>query len=313
MDPEQETKVDIAELKEHVYDIADGGKQADRFTKTTKAIGQYVGRVYGREMKTLVLQQSEAGPTVPVYPKNGDDQAKAIWSKEYDQYVKKRERYADYKNKVFTTIMGQCTKAMKNRVEADDKYEATQAWKDLVCARQQEQEDIVDYYRRFLNLVEITDGMYGEVAPVKIAEKDKNYMKSKEKVLKEAREEFLAFMFLDGADRKVFGYLMKSLRNDYTLGNDKYPVTIEDALQVLTMNLPRKKVDGKSGNGSQATSFNQSGGTNLKCWYCEEAGHIKKDCPKKKKEMEAKEKSEAGEKKETTGESYALKQVSWSG
>ena len=196
MEPEQETKLDIAELKEHVYDIAGGGLQADWYTKTTKAIGQYVGRVYGREMKTLVLQLSEAGPETPDYPKNGDEEQKAIWSKEYDQYVKKRERYADYKGKVFTTIIGQCTKAMRNRVEAAENFEtaeddsdviillmiikdlafnasdlkyphmrAAQAWKDLVLARQQDNEDIVDYYRRFLNLVEITEGMYDEIAP----------------------------------------------------------------------------------------------------------------------------------------------------
>ena len=345
MEPEQETKVDIAELKEHVYDIAGSGIQADRYTKTTKAIGQYVGRVYGREMKTLVLQLSEAGPTAPEYPMAGDEQAKAIWSKEYDQFVKKREKYADYKSKVFTTIMGQCTKAMRNRVEAEDQYEsaendsdvivllgvikdlafsasdlkyphmrAAQAWKDLVLARQQEHEDIVDYYRRFENLVEITDAMYGKVTPVTIAEKDKRYTRNKDKVLEQEREKFLAFIFMDGADKKVFGYLMKSLRNDFTLGNDKYPVTMEDALQVLAMNLPRKKADGKSGDaGGKETSFNQTDSTNLRCWYCKEAGHVKQDCPKRKKNMKEKEESEGNDSKDTTGESYVNRRVTWSG
>ena len=115
-------------------------------------------------------------------------------------------------------------------------------------------------------------------------------------------------MFLDGADKKVFGYLMKSLRNNFTLGNDKYPVTMEDALQVLTMNLPRKKVDGKSTEA--VSSFNQVGGKKVKCWYCEEEGHIKQNCPKKKKDDE--NKSE-GEKKDETGTSHVTKQVSWSG
>lgn len=114
MDPEQETKVDVAELKEHVCDIAGGGTQADRFTKATKAIGQCVGRACGREMKTLVQQLSEAGPVALGCPSSGDDEQKAIWSKEHEQHVKKRERCADCKGKAFTAIVGQCTKAMKN-------------------------------------------------------------------------------------------------------------------------------------------------------------------------------------------------------
>ena len=39
----QETKVDVAELKGHVCDIASGGSQVDLCTKTTKGIGQCVG------------------------------------------------------------------------------------------------------------------------------------------------------------------------------------------------------------------------------------------------------------------------------
>ena len=32
-------------LKDHVYSLSVAGKQADRYTKTTKAIAEYVGRV----------------------------------------------------------------------------------------------------------------------------------------------------------------------------------------------------------------------------------------------------------------------------
>ena len=61
-------------------------------------------------MKLLVLQLTESGPTVPTYPTNGTEEEKVIWSKEYDLYLKKHERYVDYKAKVFMIIMGQCTK-----------------------------------------------------------------------------------------------------------------------------------------------------------------------------------------------------------
>ena len=67
-----ETK-SIVELKDKVYVVAEAGKQADAYTKTTKAIGDYVGRVYGHEMKKLVLQLSESAPTEPTYPADKAD------------------------------------------------------------------------------------------------------------------------------------------------------------------------------------------------------------------------------------------------
>ena len=73
-----------------------------------------------------------SGPAEPNYPANGDEKDKAIWSKECDQCVKKRERHADYKGKVFATVMGQCTKAMKNRVEADEKHDAAEKSSDVI-------------------------------------------------------------------------------------------------------------------------------------------------------------------------------------
>ena len=57
---ERESKMAKGELKEF-YCIASAGKQVDKYTKTTKAIAEYVGRVYGHEMKILVLQGKETG------------------------------------------------------------------------------------------------------------------------------------------------------------------------------------------------------------------------------------------------------------
>ena len=121
MNSEQE-KSPFGELKDKWYVIADAGKQADTYMQTTRAIGEYVGRVYGREMKMLVLQLSESEPTELTYPEQGNDMAKVIWSKEYDHYLKKHEHYADYKAKVFMIILGQCMKLVQNRVEGMDKY-----------------------------------------------------------------------------------------------------------------------------------------------------------------------------------------------
>ena len=75
----------ISELKSHVYGLANS-KQADQYTKMTKAIAEYVGRVYGHEMKVLVSLGREMEPEEPDYPTDAtNEKEKAIWSKKYDR------------------------------------------------------------------------------------------------------------------------------------------------------------------------------------------------------------------------------------
>ena len=333
MSSELEEKVPIAELKGKVHVTADVGKQADQYTKTTKAIGEYIGRVYGQEMKMLVLQLSENGPSEPTYPEQGDDKMKAIWSKEYDHCLKKQERYADQKAKVFAIILGQCNKPMRNRVESmmghddvearsnvirplcmvkdvafdsnDKKYphmQAAQAWKQLVMIRQQDDEDLVDYYKRFMSLVEMVERSHGKITPVEIAKKVTQHSKDKTKCEAKERDKFLAFMFMDGATKKVFGYLMNGLSSDHALGNGKYPSMVENALQVLSLHVAKADIE-KKVDGSAEISFAQgSKKIKIKCWSCGEWGHFKRECPALQSDTDG---SESG--------TSNKQRVSWSG
>ena len=68
----------LDELKKHVYGMGASVK-ADQYTKTTKAIAEYVGRVYGHDMKMLVLKGEETVLKEPEYPTdNKDEKKKAI-------------------------------------------------------------------------------------------------------------------------------------------------------------------------------------------------------------------------------------------
>jgi len=83
----------IRELKSQVYGLANS-KQADQYTKTTKAIAEYVGRIYGHEMKVLVSLGREMPPEEPDYPADAtNEKEKAIWSKKYDLCTKKSHKY----------------------------------------------------------------------------------------------------------------------------------------------------------------------------------------------------------------------------
>ena len=98
-------------------------------------------------------------------------------------YLKKEDRYNDYKAKVFTLALSRCDKPMRNRVESASGYlsaegsndvagllqiikdiafdsnekkylpmQAVVAWRNLAKVWQQDDEDLVDYYKMFVSL-----------------------------------------------------------------------------------------------------------------------------------------------------------------
>ena len=246
------------------FTIARGAMASGLFEKKTQAIGEYVGREYGQEMRMLVMQMKETKFTALTLSSKPTKQEELLWGKEYDAYAKKRDRYELDKAKVFATILGQCDEMMKSRLErmngydkideaadviallkmiknamydtSDKKYPAMQAvvaWKQMLRAFQQEEEDLLAYYRRFKGLIERVEATYGDIEPVKAAERDSNYAKDKDKALAATREKMLAYAFMDGAGR-AFKPLLKDLEQDYSLGEGKYPTNLEEALQVLT-------------------------------------------------------------------------------
>ncbi len=279
-------KSDNNSLDKAVYGLEGAGKQADQYNKTTQAIAEHVGREYGHSLKMLVLKGREPTFDKPVYPTSGSAEEKAIWSKEYDRLIKKTEKYEEDKAKVFNLILGQCEKPMKNRVEAveeyediedgsdvvkllqsikeiayqssDKKYPPMQAWlslKALMNISQKSNEDLRDYYKRFEGVVEMAELSYGVISPVENAKKTKDYAKSKSAAIEKERDKVLAYIFMQGADRQQYGSLMYGLGKDHSLGNDNYPASVEEALEVLTMNTKKMKKTGTNATKANGDSL----------------------------------------------------------
>ena len=74
-----ETDKPVQGLEKSVYQLTESGKRADQYNRTTQAIGEYVGKTYGHEMKILVLQLEETEPEEPVYPREAN-QVKKMFS-----------------------------------------------------------------------------------------------------------------------------------------------------------------------------------------------------------------------------------------
>ena len=75
-----------SELKDKMCSAAGGksGRQADDYTKVTKAVAEHVGQVHGHAMKMLIMKGVEADFEEPDYPEKADKKAEAIWSKKCD-------------------------------------------------------------------------------------------------------------------------------------------------------------------------------------------------------------------------------------
>ena len=100
------------------------------------------------------------------------------------------------------------------------------------------------------------------------------------------RRKFVSMMFMEGVDKKQYGYLLKNLETDYSLGSKEvYPEGIEDSLQVLIM-FSEKALKKKQKKKQMAMV--QAGA----CWECGSIEHQKKDCPKYKAKMAKKEKDD---------------------
>ncbi len=113
------------ELKGHIYDCSDA-RQADVYVKTTKEIAEYVGHTYKYGSDARLAVENLELPTIPEPndPATGASATKRrIWEKKVDEYVK-RIRYLEENIKtIYSLVWGQCTEALRARVEAQDDYE----------------------------------------------------------------------------------------------------------------------------------------------------------------------------------------------
>jgi hypothetical protein len=92
------------ELKGQIYDCTDF-RQANGYTKTTKEIAKYVGRVYSGDAWTVVeslLLPVFTYPSDPVTGASETDRRK--WQKRVDSTVMKEDRFEEDLKKVYSLI-----------------------------------------------------------------------------------------------------------------------------------------------------------------------------------------------------------------
>jgi hypothetical protein len=95
-------------------------------------------------------------------------------------------------------------------------------------------------------------------------------------------------------DRERHKQAIDKLNNTIILGKGSYPEDVPSMIQYLTNHQggggSSKQIEAKK--DGYMTSFAQT--PRVQCWKCNECGHTKKDCPKKKKENEARSNTQVG-------------------
>jgi hypothetical protein len=140
---------------------------------------------------------------------------------ELKQYCYKKARYKEHKGKIFVIVKGQCTLNMKNKVESLQGYNLIQANDDVIrllnglkelmfkthevqygywticqtvrkvlTMRQQDNEPLAEYYKRFTSCVNVAESQWGILVPTAAATKETDE--------KTSRDKFIACVFLAG-------------------------------------------------------------------------------------------------------------------
>jgi hypothetical protein len=91
-----------AELKGEIYDCSDV-RQVNGYTKTTKEIAEYVGRVYSGDARTAIESLK-----LPVFNYPSETETRK-WQKRVDSTVVKEDRFEEDMKKMYSLIWGQCT------------------------------------------------------------------------------------------------------------------------------------------------------------------------------------------------------------
>jgi len=275
------------ELKGYVYDIQHSDA-TESFQKTTQEVAEYISKEYERagEFRTaLVDLEFEALVEPVISDEDANNRVKVLkyerLAKAYDAKVEARQKN---EGKAFPLILGQCSPAMRDRLEASDQWKKINTKTDVIellkliqsasTTRQTKQEPShtlmeayrdffsfrqihlsnSDYLQAFKDRLDVLERLAGPIGQddARVTQKvhDEEFEISHAEARVACREAFIATTFLFGADKQRYGDLLVDLQNEHVISGRQYPATLTDAYNILVnykSRLRRNKSQGLEG------------------------------------------------------------------
>ena len=245
---------------------------------------------------------------------------------ELDEAMRRTRTYTNNTYKAYALLWERCAKAMQNKIASRSDYEnevyndpikllkaikehslnyqetryemsiISDAYRAVWNAKQREGESLQDYTRRFKTSAEILEShIGGPMILVKYVKTMKGYdvadAPKADKMIKQAHEALLAFLYLENSDQEKYGQIIQNLNSQKSLGNDQYPKSITETNNVLSNHKfdstrvkkekhyqkapPKQKEAPQEEEEAVPLSFAQMEG---KCYCCGMKGHRSPEC-----------------------------------
>jgi hypothetical protein len=255
-----------------VYDVISG---KDTFAKTTREIAEYVGREFedAGEFRTGMVEMELTPLVEPTAPTSSDAVSFELWKMERRAYEKRKEARRRNSYRVYALVLGQCSQAIRNRMEASEQWASINDASDVMellkliqncmIQRQTRQKPIHslldaeaqvygfrqrtlpnnEYYEKFKDLVTNAERLGSNIGahPERVttilasiaADPTAPTTVERDQAKEVAKDQFLAVMFLLNCDRNRYGTLIRDIENEYTRGTDTYPSSLSAAYDYI--------------------------------------------------------------------------------
>ena len=266
-----------ADIKNSVYDVVSG---KDTFAKTTREIAEYVGREFddAGEFCTGMVEMELAPLVPPPLPADNEAINFELWKMARQKFERQAESRRKNSSRVFALILGQCSQALRNRMEAHARWSQINEASDVMALlqlvqncmiqRQTRQEPVHslfdaeshiygfrqkglpnnEYYEKFKDLVTNAErlGSVIGIHPDRVetileriaVDSDNPTETERQQALDKCKDRYLAVMFLMNSDKNRYGGLVRDIKNEYTRGTNSYPDTLNAAYDYLARQLP---------------------------------------------------------------------------
>ena len=104
-----------------MYDVVSG---KDTFAKTTREIAEYVGHEFddAGEFRTGMVEMRLVPLTEPAPPTDDNQIRFELWKMAHRAYEKQTEAHRCNSYRVYALVLGQCSQALHNRMEASNTW-----------------------------------------------------------------------------------------------------------------------------------------------------------------------------------------------